>query len=94
MIVWRIRGFITTFLCCVVYSSCTQWYAHISAVLTVDCWFIIIQSKFIFQVITENYNVINAIALETTTILPPFSGTTWVSWYQKRTSGLYDARED
>jgi len=24
----------------------------------------------------------------------PFSGTTWVSRCQKRTSGLYDARED
>jgi len=24
----------------------------------------------------------------------PFSGTIWVSWCQKRTSGLYGARED
>jgi len=29
VIVWRIRGkIIRTVLCCVVYSSCTQWYAH------------------------------------------------------------------
>ena len=28
-IVWRIRGkIIRTVLCCVVYDSCTQWYAH------------------------------------------------------------------
>jgi len=30
----------------------------------------------------------------TTTVLWPFSGTTWVSRCQKRTSGLYGARED
>jgi len=29
-----------------------------------------------------------------TTVLRPFSGTTLVSWCQKRTSGLYGARED
>jgi len=30
MIVWRIRGkSIRTVLCCVVYNSCAQWYAHI-----------------------------------------------------------------
>jgi len=29
MIVWRIRGkIIRTVLCCIVYNSCTQWYAH------------------------------------------------------------------
>jgi len=35
--------------------------------------------------------------LKTTTPQPfygPFSGTTWVSQCQKRTSGLYGARED
>jgi len=30
----------------------------------------------------------------TTTILRPFFGTTQVSWCQKRTSGIYAARED
>jgi len=30
----------------------------------------------------------------TTTVLQPFSGTIWVSRCQKRTSGLYGARED
>jgi len=30
----------------------------------------------------------------TTTVLRRFSGTTWVSRCQKRTSGLYAARED
>jgi len=35
MIVWRIRRkIIRTVLCCVVYNTCTQWYAHtLSAVL-------------------------------------------------------------
>ena len=38
MIVWRIRGkIIRTVHCCVVYNSCTRWYAHIWAVLTADC---------------------------------------------------------
>jgi len=35
-----------------------------------------------------------AVVTTTTTILQPFSGTTWVSRCQKRTSGLYGARED
>jgi len=30
----------------------------------------------------------------TTSVLQPFSGTTWVSRCQKRTSALYGARED
>jgi len=30
----------------------------------------------------------------TTTVFGPFSRTTWVSWCQKKTSGLYGARED
>ena len=29
-----------------------------------------------------------------TTVLQPFSGTTGVSWCQKKTSGVYGARED
>ena len=40
MIVWRIRGkIIWTVLCCVVYDSCTQRYAHTWAVLNVECMF-------------------------------------------------------
>jgi len=37
MIAWRIRGkIIRSVPCCIVYDSCTQWYTHIWAVLTVD----------------------------------------------------------
>ena len=39
MIVWRIKGkIIRTLLCCVVYTSCAQWYTHTRAVLKDDCW--------------------------------------------------------
>jgi len=46
------------------------------------------KSGFIF---TSLYSLITT---TTTTILWPFSGTTWVSWCQKKTSGLSGARED
>ena len=40
MIVWRITGkIIRTVLCCVVYNSCTEWYAHTWAVLKDEWWF-------------------------------------------------------
>jgi len=40
VIVWRIFGkIVATVLCCVVYDSRTQWYAHTWAVLNDECWF-------------------------------------------------------
>jgi len=40
MIVQSIRGkIIRTFLCCIMYGSCAEWYAHTYAVLKLDCWF-------------------------------------------------------
>jgi len=40
MIVQSIRGkIIRTVLCCIMYGSCTEWYAHTYAVLKLDCWF-------------------------------------------------------
>jgi len=39
MIVWRMKGkIIIIILCCVVYDSCAQWYAHTRTVLD-ECWF-------------------------------------------------------
>jgi len=39
-IVWRIRGkIIRTVMCCVMYNSCAQWYAHMWGVLKDGCWF-------------------------------------------------------
>jgi len=40
MIVQRIRGtIIRTVLCCIMYNSCAEWYAHTWTVLKVDCRF-------------------------------------------------------
>jgi len=40
MIVWSIgEKIIRTGLCCVVYDSCAQWYAHTWAVLEDQCCF-------------------------------------------------------
>jgi len=38
--VWRIRGkVIRTVLCCVVYESCAQWYAHTYEQILQERWF-------------------------------------------------------
>ena len=40
MTFWRIRAkIIITVLCCIVYDSCAQWYAHTWTVLNDECWF-------------------------------------------------------